>query len=101
MKAEAEEQPSKPATYKKPNKPAYKNSVEAAKAYTELEYESLRDEAWNMAHTLQDIEKEVKDCAFCDGKEECGYSAKQLLKELCYIFARDVGYHRMDKYSKH
>jgi len=72
---------------------------EKSTTYSELEYESLRDEALSMANTLNEIEKEAHYCAMCDGREDCGYSAKQLLKEICYIFAKSEGYHRMDKYN--
>ena len=67
--------------------------------YTELEYESLRDEALDMARDLQAIEKEVHDCALCDGREDCGYSAKMLLEKLSYILFKSLGYHRQDKYN--
>ena len=69
-----------------------KNNIECI---TALEYESLFDEALNMARDLKEIEKEVHDCALCDGREECGYSSKMLLEKLSYILFKSFG----DKYD--
>ena len=71
----------------------------AENAVSALEYESLFDEALNMARDLKEIEKEVHDCALCDGREECGYSSKMLLEKLSYILFKSFGYHRQDKYD--
>ena len=66
-----------------------------------IEYESLFDEAMDMARDLQDIEHEVKLCAYCDGREDCGYSAKALLEKLSYILFKSIGYHKSEKYARH
>lgn len=46
-----------------------KSKKNQAISVSALEYESLFDEALDIAHDLQEIEKEVRDCAFCGGKK--------------------------------
>lgn len=55
------------------------------KEYTALEYESMRDDAMEMARVLREIDKELRDAAMTDLREDCGYPPKMLLANLCKI----------------
>ena len=66
-----------------------------------LEYESLFDEAMNMAHTLQDIDRELHLAAQCEGSHDGGYPLEKLLPSLCKIMYADFGYWKSEKYSRH
>ena len=54
-------------------------------SYSALEYESLRDNALEMARVLREIDFELKTAAMTDMREECGYSPQMLLANLCKI----------------
>lgn len=58
---------------------------EQEKAYTALEYESLRDNALEMARVLREIDHELKTAAMTNMREECGYPPQMLLANLCKI----------------
>jgi len=73
------------------------NSAEYA---TALVYESLFDEARNMAMTLQDIDSELRDAAQCEGDYPGGYPSENLLPQLCKIMYADPGYWQAEKYKR-
>lgn len=64
-----------------------------------LNYQSIYDEALEMASTLNEIEKETHDCAMCGGREDCGYSTDTYLSKICRILYSSIGYHYSDKYN--
>lgn len=64
-----------------------------------LNYQSIYDEALEMASTLNEIEKETHDCAMCGGRKDCCYSLDTYLNKICRILYSSIGYHRSDKYN--
>ena len=50
-----------------------------------LHYESMRDNACEMARVLRAIDSELRDAAMTDLREDCGYPPKMLLANLCRI----------------
>ena len=50
-----------------------------------LHYESMRDNALEMARVLRAIDSELRDAAMTDLREDCGYPPKMLLANLCRI----------------
>ena len=60
-------------------------NASVAKEYIAIEYESLRDDAMEMARVLREIDRELHIAAMSDLKEDCGYSPKTLLANLCKI----------------
>lgn len=67
---------------------------------TDLAYESLFDEARNMAMTLQDIDSELRTAAQCEGDYPGGYPSDKLLPQLCKIMYADPGYWQAEKYKR-
>ena len=63
-------------------------------------YQSLFDEALNMAYTLQDIDAELRMAAQCEGDYPGGYPAENLLPQLCKIMYADPGYWKAAKYDR-
>jgi len=61
-------------------------------------YQSIYDEAYNMARTLQDIDQELTMAAQCEGDHPGGYPSERLLPNMCKIMYRDFGYYKADKY---
>lgn len=64
-------------------------------------YQSLFDEALNMAYTLQAIDAELRTAAQCEGDYPGGYPAEKLLPQLCKIMYADPGYWQAEKYARH
>lgn len=56
-----------------------------------LEYESLFDDARNMAFTLRKIDQELRIAAQCEGDHPGGYPLSRLLPELCKIMYSNIG----------
>ena len=50
-----------------------------------LAYESVYNDALDMATTLQRIDKELNDAAMCEGNYPGSYPNERLLPELCKI----------------
>ena len=50
-----------------------------------LHYESMRDNALEMARVLRAIDSELRVAAMTDLREDCGYPPKMLLANLCKI----------------
>ena len=68
-------------------------------ALTELKYESLYDEAREMALTLRAIDRELRDAATCEGDYPGGYPPKELLPNLCRIMYAHQQYWKSDRYT--
>ena len=66
----------------------------------DLVYQSLFDEALNMAYTLQEIDQELRHAAQCEGDYPGGYPSEKLLPQLCKIMYADPGYWQADKYAR-
>lgn len=63
-----------------------KNSMHKSEdVVSTLEYESMRDNAMEMARVLREIDRELHDAAMTDLREDCGYPPKMLLANLCKI----------------
>lgn len=62
---------------------------------SELEYESLRDKAMDMAWVLRRIDRELHDAAQCEGDYPGGYPSERLLPNLCKIMYSSHGYHML------
>ena len=75
--------------------------VQDKEVVSNLAYQSLFDEAMNMAHTLQDIDAELRMAAQCEGDYPGGYPPKELLPSLCKIMYADPGYWNAEKYRRH
>lgn len=67
---------------------------------TELEYESLYDEAREMALQLEAIDRELRDAATCWGDHTGGYPPDRLLSNLCRIMYSYQQYWQSPKYTK-
>lgn len=67
----------------------------------ELKYNSIYDEAWSMARTLNEIDAELIHAAQCEGDYVGGYPPERLLPNLCKIMYKSIGYHKHEKYQKH
>lgn len=65
-----------------------------------LSYQSLFDEAYNMALTLQEIDSELRTAAQCEGNYPGGYPPEKLLPQLCKIMYADPGYWQHEKYKR-
>lgn len=50
-----------------------------------LHYESMRDNALEMARVLRAIDSELRVAAMTDLREDCGYPPNMLLANLCKI----------------
>lgn len=77
-----------------------KMDYNSAEYTTALVYESLFDEARNMAMTLQDIDSELRAAAQCEGDYPGGYPSENLLPQLCKIMYADPGYWQAEKYKR-
>lgn len=66
---------------------------------SELEYESLYDEAREMALTLRAIDRELRDAATCEGDYDGGYPPGRLLPNLCKIMYAYHPYWESDRYT--
>ena len=66
---------------------------------SELQYESLYDEAREMALTLRAIDRELRDAATCEGLYEGGYPPERLLPNLCKIMYAHQRYWESDRYT--
>ena len=66
---------------------------------SELEYESLYDEAREMALTLRAIDRELRDAATCEGDYDGGYPPDRLLPNLCKIMYAHQQYWESDRYT--
>ena len=66
---------------------------------TDLEYESLYDEALEMSRTLKAIDQELRDAATCEGDYDGGYPPSRLLPNLCKIMYAHQQYWESDKYT--
>lgn len=67
------------------NKEKISKNAFDAKEYTALEYESMRDNALEMARVLREIDTELRYAAEFEGDHEGGYHAEDLLPKLCKI----------------
>lgn len=65
---------------------------------SDLEYESLYDEALEMSRTLRAIDRELRDAATCEGDYDGGYPPSQLLPNLCKIMYAHHPYWSSDRY---
>ena len=65
-----------------------------------IEYQSIFDEALSMARTLQDIDNELRLAAQCEGDYPGGYPSNELLPKLCKIMYADFGYWKSEKYHR-
>lgn len=63
-----------------------------------LAYNSLFDEAYNMACTLKRIDDELREAARCEGDYPGGYPPSDLLPNLCKIMYADHEYWKNEKY---
>lgn len=77
-----------------------KNKAEQDDVVSNLCYQSLFDEALNMAYTLQDIDAELRLAAQCEGDYPGGYPPEKLLPQLCKIMYADPGYWQHEKYKR-
>lgn len=72
---------------------------EDKKLASELAFESLFDDARNMADTLRKIDRELSDAAQCEGDYPGGYPSNRLLPNLCKIMYSCIGNYNSEKYN--
>ena len=77
-----------------------KNKKKQEQMVPNLVYQSLFDEALNMAYTLQEIDQELHLAAQCEGDYPGGYPPEKLLPQLCKIMYADPGYWQAEKYAR-
>ena len=62
-------------------------------------YQSLFDDARNMADTLRKIDQELADAAQCEGDYPDGYPTDRLLPNLCKIMYANLGNFNDERYN--
>ena len=65
----------------------------------EICYQSLFDDACNMADTLRKIDRELKLAAQCEGDYPGGYPIDKLLPSLCKIMYANLGNYNSEEYN--
>ena len=62
-------------------------------------YQSLFDDARNMADTLRKIDRELINAAQCEGDYPGGYPLDELLANLCKIMYANLGNFKDKRYN--
>ena len=75
------------------------SETEDKKLVSALAFESLFDDARNMADTLRKIDRELSDAAQCEGDYPGGYPSNRLLPNLCKIMYSCIGNYNSEKYN--
>ena len=63
------------------------------------DYQTVFDDARNMATTLRKIDKELAFAARCEGDYDGEYSAEELLPNLCKIMYANLGNYKSEEYD--
>lgn len=73
--------------------------TEARENAGDLEFESVFDDARNMAATLRRIDRELSEAAQCEGDYPGGYPSGKLLPQICKIMYACIGNYNSERYD--